>query len=44
MAIALGLVFFGAILIIAGWKDQSVKALARGTEGTTKGPVTAGAH
>lgn len=42
MAIALGLIFFGAILMIAGWKDESVLALARGQVGVAKPPVKAG--
>lgn len=42
MAIAWGMVVFGAILIVAGWKNLSVGALARGDANTPKPKVTAG--
>lgn len=43
MSIALGMVVFGSILIVAGWKNLSVSALARGDSSTPKPKVTAGA-
>lgn len=42
MAIAWGMVVFGGILIVAGWKNLSVSALARGNASTGKPKVTAG--
>lgn len=39
----MGMILFGALLIIAGWKDKSVSALARGDNTVAKPPVTAGA-
>ena len=43
MAIAFGMVVFGALLIVGGWKDLSIGALARGDASTPKPAVTAGA-
>lgn len=42
MSVAFGLVMFGALLIIAGWQDKSLAALARGDNTTPKGAVLAG--
>lgn len=43
MSVSMGMILFGALLIMAGWKNQSVGALARGTTGVPKPAVTAGA-
>jgi hypothetical protein len=37
------MILFGALLIIAGWKDVSLSALARGDNTVAKPAVTAGA-
>ena len=42
MSIAVGMVLFGALLVIAGWKNESLAALARGQKGVPKPAVTAG--
>ena len=42
MAISWALIVFGSILVLAGWKNLSVSALARGDASTTKPAVTAG--
>lgn len=42
MSIAFGLVLFGSLLIIAGWKNVSLTALARGDNTVPKPAVTAG--
>ncbi len=42
MAIALGLILYGVILVIAGWKNVSVAGLARGDASKPKPKVTAG--
>lgn len=39
----MGMILFGALLVVAGWQDKSVAALARGDNTVTKPPVTAGA-
>lgn len=39
----MGMILFGALLIMAGWKNQSVGALARGQTGVPKPKVLAGA-
>jgi uncharacterized membrane protein len=39
----MGMILFGALLIVAGWKNESVAALARGSTGVTKPKVLAGA-
>ena len=41
MSIAVAMVLFGSLLIVAGWKDESVAALARGQTGVPKPTVTA---
>lgn len=42
MAIAWAMILFGGVLIVAGWKNLSVGALARGDASTPKPNVTAG--
>lgn len=42
MAIAWGMVVFGGLLIVGGWKNLSIGALARGDANTPKPKVTAG--
>lgn len=42
MAIAWAMILFGSILVVAGWKNLSVSALARGNAATPKPTVTAG--
>lgn len=42
MAVAWGMILFGSILVIAGWKNLSVGALSRGDAATPKASVTAG--
>ena len=42
MSISFGMILFGALLIVAGWKDESLSALARGQSGVPKPAVTAG--
>ena len=43
MSISFGMILFGALLIVAGWQDKSLAALARGDNSTPKGQVMAGA-
>lgn len=43
MSISFGMILFGALLIVAGWQDKSLSALARGDNTTPKGQVMAGA-
>lgn len=38
----MGMILFGSLLIVAGWKNKSVSALARGDNSVAKPPVTAG--
>jgi hypothetical protein len=38
----MGMILFGALLIVAGWKNKSVAALARGDNTTPKPAVQAG--
>ena len=42
MSISFGMVIFGALLIIAGWQDKSLGALARGDNTVAKPQVLAG--
>ena len=42
MAIAWGMLVFGGLLIVAGWINLSVGALARGDSSTPNPKVTAG--
>lgn len=42
MSIAWAMVMFGSILILAGWTDKSVSALARGDNTQPKPAVKAG--
>lgn len=42
MSIAFGMVLFGALLIVAGWENKSLTALARGDNTVTKPAVVAG--
>lgn len=42
MSISFGMIVFGALLIVAGWKNVSLAALARGDNTVPKPPVTAG--
>jgi hypothetical protein len=37
------MILFGSLLIIAGWKNESLGALSKGQRGVAKPPVTAGA-
>lgn len=38
----MGMILFGGLLIVAGWKNKSVAALARGDNTTPKPTVKAG--
>lgn len=38
----MGMILFGALLIVAGWKNESLSALARGQAGVAKPTVAAG--
>lgn len=38
----MGMILFGSLLIVAGWKNQSLGALARGQTGIAKPKVLAG--
>lgn len=38
----MGMILFGALLIVAGWKNESLGALARGWTGVPKPAVLAG--
>lgn len=42
MTIAFGMVVFGSLLVVAGWKNLSLAALARGDATVPKPNVTAG--
>lgn len=42
MAISFSMIVFGGLLVVAGWKNLSVAALARGNFATPKPAVTAG--
>lgn len=42
MSISFGMIVFGALLIVAGWKNVSLSALARGDNTQPKPAVTAG--
>lgn len=42
MSIAVAMILFGSLLVRAGWKNESVGALARGQTGVPKPAVTAG--
>lgn len=39
----MGMILFGALLVVAGWKNESLAALARGQTGVAKPKVLAGA-
>lgn len=41
MAVAFGMILFGAMLVYGGWTNRSVWALARG-DNTTAKPVVSG--
>ena len=41
MSVALGAIIFGALLIVAGWRNVSLSALARGDNTVPKGKVKA---
>lgn len=43
MSISFGMILFGALLIVAGWQDKSLAALARGDNTVPKPTVKAGA-
>lgn len=43
MSVSMGMILFGALLIMAGWKNQSLAASARGQSGVPKPKVLAGA-
>ena len=43
MSISVAMILFGALLIIAGWQNKSLAALARGDNQTVKPAVKAGA-
>lgn len=36
MSVSVAMIMFGALLIVAGWKDLSLAALARGDNQTAK--------
>jgi hypothetical protein len=42
VSISFGMILFGSLLIIAGWKNVSLSALARGDNTVPKPPVSAG--
>lgn len=42
MTIAFGMILFGALLIVAGWKNRSLSALSRGDNTVPKPAVKAG--
>lgn len=42
MSISFGMILFGALLIVAGWSNKSLSAVARGDNTVPKGPVLAG--
>ena len=42
MAIAWGMIVFGSLLVVGGWKNLSIGALARGNASVPKPKVTAG--
>lgn len=42
MSVAWAMVLFGSLLIVAGWQDLSLAALARGDNTKPKGAVLAG--
>ena len=42
MSISVGMLLFGALLIVAGWKNVSLGAAARGNMTVPKPAVTAG--
>lgn len=37
MSISFGMILFGSLLVVAGWKNVSLTALARGDNTTPKG-------
>lgn len=41
MSISFAMILFGALLIVAGWKNESLGALARGQSGVPKPAVSA---
>lgn len=43
MSISVAMILFGSLLIVAGWKNKSLTALARGDNTVSKPTVTAGA-
>lgn len=43
MSISFGMILFGSLLIVAGWQNKSLTALARGDNTVAKPTVKAGA-
>lgn len=43
MSIAFAMVLFGSLLIVAGWQNKSLTALARGDNTVAKPPVAGAA-
>lgn len=43
MSVSVGMILFGALLIVAGWKNVSLSAAARGNNTVPKPKVLAGA-
>jgi hypothetical protein len=43
VSISVAMILFGALMIIAGWQNKSLAALARGDNQTVKPTVKAGA-
>lgn len=43
MSISVAMLMFGALLVVAGWQNKSLAALARGDSTVAKPPVLAGA-
>lgn len=42
MSIAFGMILLGSLLIVAGWKNVSLSAAARGDNTQPKGAITGG--
>jgi hypothetical protein len=42
VSISFGMILFGSLLLVAGWQNKSLSALARGDSTVAKGPVLAG--
>lgn len=42
MSVSFGLILFGSLLIVAGWQNKSLSALARGDSTVAKGDSPSG--